>query len=335
MNKPIITESKPSNPLVAIRCITYNHELYIRDALEGFVMQKTNFPFVAIVHDDASTDGTAAIIREYAEKYPDIIKPIYETENQYSKGYGLFDRIIDAACDDTGAKYIARCEGDDYWTDPFKLQKQVDLLELNPDYGMCYTNAKSYVQKTNSFNDIAGGNCESFDCILKSNHITTLSVLYRRNLYNEYWKEIKPYTRNWFIGDLPLWLYIAKNSKIKFIDETTGVYRVLSESASHSNIYGKMLRIVLCATEIIQFFENYAGYSTSLTDIRVSGLRLELAIDKNNPNEIRTHRKQLRKILNLKIGLQIGASQFLKNILLILMPRLTYKILKFKYTRLG
>ncbi|MDE5714067.1 MAG: glycosyltransferase, partial [Muribaculaceae bacterium] len=73
------------NNVVAIRCCTYNHEPYIRDALEGFVMQKTDFPFVAIVHDDASTDRTAEIIREYAEKYPDIIKPIYETENQYSK----------------------------------------------------------------------------------------------------------------------------------------------------------------------------------------------------------------------------------------------------------
>ena len=74
--------------MVTIRCITYNHEPYIRQCLEGFVMQKTNFRFEAIVHDDASTDGTAAIIREYAEKYPDIIKPIYETENQYSKHDG-------------------------------------------------------------------------------------------------------------------------------------------------------------------------------------------------------------------------------------------------------
>ncbi len=120
-------------PLIVIRCVTYNHEPYIRDALEGFVMQKTNFPFVAIVHDDASTDGTAAIIREYAEKYPDIIKPIYETENQYSKKDGSLRCIIDKACEETGAKYYAMCEGDDYWTDPLKLQKQVDFLESNSE----------------------------------------------------------------------------------------------------------------------------------------------------------------------------------------------------------
>lgn len=119
-------------PLVTIRCITYNHEPYIRQCLEGFVMQKTNFSFEVIVHDDASTDGTVEIIREYAEKYPNIIKPIYETENQYSKNDGSIRRIIDEAMSPE-AKYIAMCEGDDYWIDPLKLQKQVDYLENHPD----------------------------------------------------------------------------------------------------------------------------------------------------------------------------------------------------------
>ena len=120
-------------PLVAIHCLVYNHEPYLRDCFEGFVMQQTNFPFVAIVHDDASTDNSAAIIREYEEKYPDIIKPIYEAENQYSKRDGSVTRIMNAAIDATGAKYVAMCEGDDYWTDPLKLQKQVDFLNNNLD----------------------------------------------------------------------------------------------------------------------------------------------------------------------------------------------------------
>ena len=124
--------------MVTIQCITYNHEPYIRQCLEGFVMQKANFRFEAIIHDDASTDGTAAIVREYAEKYPDIIKPIFETENQYSKsgGFESLQKIMD---DHTHGKYVAICEGDDYWIDSLKLQKQVDFLEDNPDYGMCYT----------------------------------------------------------------------------------------------------------------------------------------------------------------------------------------------------
>ena len=135
--------SKQKQPLVAIRCITYNHGSYIRDALDGFVMQQTDFSFVAIVHDDASTDNTAAIIREYASRYPDIILPIYETENQYSKHDGSLRRIMNNACAATGAKYIALCEGDDYWTDPLKLQKQVDFLESHPDYSLCFHNANA------------------------------------------------------------------------------------------------------------------------------------------------------------------------------------------------
>lgn len=135
-----------SDVIVAIKCFVYNHEPYLRDCLEGFVMQQTNFPFVAIVHDDASTDGSAAIIREYEAKYPDIIKPIYETENQYSKHDDSVGRIMDAAIDATGAKYVAMCEGDDYWTDPLKLQKQVDFMEANPGYVLCCHRYKIYNQ---------------------------------------------------------------------------------------------------------------------------------------------------------------------------------------------
>lgn len=119
--------------LVVINCLVYNHEPYLRDCFEGFVMQKTNFRFVAIVHEDCSTDHSADIIREYETKYPEIFRPIYETENQWSKPDGSLGRILNAAIDATGAKYIAICEGDDYWTDPYKLQKQVDFMEAHPE----------------------------------------------------------------------------------------------------------------------------------------------------------------------------------------------------------
>lgn len=134
--------------MVSIRCLAYNHEPYIRQCLEGFIMQKTNFRFEAVVHDDASTDGTVAIIREYAEKYPNIIKPIYETQNQYSKHDGSLGRIMSAAC--TG-KYIAMCEGDDYWIDPYKLQKQVDFLETHLDYSMSHTSFRYFYEQENKF----------------------------------------------------------------------------------------------------------------------------------------------------------------------------------------
>ena len=133
-----MTETK--DPLVSICCITYNHENYIRDAIEGFLMQKTDFPFEIIIHDDASTDATADIIREYERKYPDIIKPIYQTENQYSKGEKATLFTFKAA----RGKYIALCEGDDYWVDPLKLQKQITEMEKHPE---CYISFHPAIQR--------------------------------------------------------------------------------------------------------------------------------------------------------------------------------------------
>ena len=117
-------------PLVSVCVITYNHGKYIRQCLDGILMQKVNFPYEILIHDDASPDDTADIIREYWEKYPTVIKPILQTENQYSQGRYVswfnFDRAK--------AKYIAHCEGDDYWTDDGKLQMQVDFLEEHEEY---------------------------------------------------------------------------------------------------------------------------------------------------------------------------------------------------------
>ncbi len=135
-----------SKPLVSIRCLVYNHEPYLRQCLDGFVMQKTDFAFEAIVHDDASTDNSAAIIREYAEKYPDIIKPIYETENQYSKKDGSLRKIMNEAIH-PDAKYVAFCEGDDYWTDPNKLQLQVEFMKRYSECTLTYHACKNILEE--------------------------------------------------------------------------------------------------------------------------------------------------------------------------------------------
>ena len=120
--------------MVSICCLVYNHEKYLRQCLDGFVKQKTNFKFEALIHDDASTDNSQNIIREYEKKYPEIIKPIYQTENQYSKRAGVTWKIQFPRAK---GKYIAMCEGDDFWTDEFKLQKQFDALEQNKDCVFC------------------------------------------------------------------------------------------------------------------------------------------------------------------------------------------------------
>lgn len=170
--------------LVSIRCLVYNHESYLCQCLEGFVMQKTNFRFEAIVHDDASTDGSATIIREYAEKYPDIIKPIYETENQYSKRDGSLTRITNAAC---RGKYIAICEGDDYWIDPQKLQKQVDFLEAHPDYLLCGTNGLILWDNGTNAPEYFNRNFTSRELmpedVIGKWPFPTASLMYRRELF--------------------------------------------------------------------------------------------------------------------------------------------------------
>ncbi len=129
---------KTQEPVISICCFTYNHEGYIRDAIEGFLMQETEFPFEIIIHDDASTDRTADIIREYEEKYPEIIKPIYQIENQYSKGLQEIIQIVLSVYKRSKGKYIALCEGDDYWIDPLKLQKQAVEMEKHPEYHICF-----------------------------------------------------------------------------------------------------------------------------------------------------------------------------------------------------
>ena len=120
---------------VSILSLAHNHEKYIRKALDGFVMQKTNFPFEVLIYDDASTDTTADIIQEYADKYPDIVKPLFEKENQFSRGENVSKKYNWPRVQ---GEYVALCEGDDYWTDENKLQKQVDFLDSHPDCSLCF-----------------------------------------------------------------------------------------------------------------------------------------------------------------------------------------------------
>lgn len=244
------------SPLVSIKCTVYNHEPYLRQCLDGFVMQKTNFPFEAIVHDDASTDGSAAIIREYAEKYPDIIKPIYETENQYSKKDGSLGRIMNAAIH-PDVKYIALCEGDDYWIDPNKLQKQFDFMESHQDYSLCCHETKQYRQNTGefSYNPIKGLS-EGFSFDL-SYYVTgvwiiqTLTLFYRKSAYdyNIYRQYKSPM-------DATLFYHLLKSGKGFLMPEIMSVYRIHSGGAYSGRKYNVFFRWYMKTIEGIHIVEN-------------------------------------------------------------------------------
>lgn len=226
MNNKIDSPKEPI--MVSIKCFAYNHEKFIRETLEGFIMQKTNFRFEAIIHDDASTDNTVPIIREYAEKYPNIIKPIYETENQYSKKDGSLSRIMNEACI---GKYIAMCEGDDYWTDPYKLQKQVDFLEEHPDYVMCSHRYKIYHQNNSSFEDkiLPYISCNAprtytLSDLIKGKWLAhTLTVLYRRDAF-----DLNYYMKYKIKLDVVLFYLLLKKGKGFLLDDVMAVYRVHS-----------------------------------------------------------------------------------------------------------
>ncbi|PBC68958.1 Glycosyltransferase involved in cell wall bisynthesis [Fibrobacter intestinalis] len=210
-------------PLVSVRCTAFNHEKYIAECLEGFLIQETNFPFEVIVHEDASTDKTASIIREYEKRYPKIIKPIYETENQYSKQDGSFTRIINAHL--TG-KYIAMCEGDDYWTDPNKLQRQVDFLESNSDYSMIFHDAaiknELETRLINSVYPVMKNQDYSATELFKKWTVPTASMLYRREALTYAIKNSK----NILNGDIFLVEKCAHLGKVRCINEQMSVYRI-------------------------------------------------------------------------------------------------------------
>lgn len=211
--------------MVTIRCIAYNQEKYIRDCLEGFVMQKTNFRFEAIVHDDASTDGTAAIIKEYAEKYPDIIKPILETENLYSKHDGSLQRIMEEACK---GKYVAFCEGDDYWTDPLKLQKQVDFLESHPDCSLCFHNAIMHWEDGRAedalFSHIENRTYTGIE-VFQNWIVPTASVVVRYNEAYKEWHRKATENRHFCYGDILCFLSASKCGKLYGMSDVMSVYR--------------------------------------------------------------------------------------------------------------
>ena len=235
-----MNSSGTTHPMVAIKCLVFNHEPYLRECLDGFVMQQTDFPFVAIVHDDASTDRSADIIREYAERYPDIIRPIYETENQYSKG--TLGRVMDAAVDATGAKYIAMCEGDDYWIDPHKLQKQVDILEADSSL-MAVVTDTSVVSNTSDIitekrggvvKDDIEGKYTLRDFFGTPQHAyPTASVVYR-NMHQQEIRAMRAHTANAYLGDWTLWIILHTFGDFYYLNQVTTAYRINPTSITHT-----------------------------------------------------------------------------------------------------
>lgn len=251
-----------SEIVVSISCITFNHRPYIEECIEGFLMQQCNFKFEVLIHDDASIDGTQELIKDYALKYPDIIKPILQKENQYSKGVRGMSRTFNYPR--AKGKYIALCEGDDYWTDPLKLQKQVEFLEENPDYGLVFTDSDIYHQekkiwKHNVYNNMLDRSIHSkdelFNLIIHGNYrIPTATLVFNAQLLNN----IPKNKMSFLMGDTPMLLDLSQITCFKYLKGSTAVYRLLNESASRSKDKRKYYRFRLGANEMrIYYFQKY------------------------------------------------------------------------------
>lgn len=232
----MVSEKQNTNSevMVTVFCLTYNHEPYIQQALEGFCKQETDFTFEILVHDDASTDRTADIIREYVERYPTIIRPFFESENQYSQRKPVIPRIL---FPQARGKYLAWCEGDDFWTDPKKLQRQVEALEQNPGCVACFCNVTKI--------DINGNNIGYMSSIEKTGIIKSDNYLryclypgglrtlpfqlsgfvIRADIYARYTSKTPEYRKYFDVGDIPLFLYCGVQGDIYYFKEEMSCYR--------------------------------------------------------------------------------------------------------------
>ena len=226
---------KTNETLVVVWCITYNQVGFICDALDGFLMQKTNFHYEVVVHDDASTDGTIDIIKQYAEKYPNIITTYIEKENQWING-GLPHIIALMNAHHRNAKYVAFCEGDDYWTDSNKLQCQVDFLEANQDYSMCFHGAlKKYECKATSWINCENIKDKDYDAtdLFVNWTVPTASILCRKEAMDFYSTLKEPnHIQNY---DIFIILSCAMIGKIRGMHKQMSVYRIQRSGLTYNN----------------------------------------------------------------------------------------------------
>lgn len=259
---------------VLVRCFTYNQSKYIEDALNGFAMQQTEFPFVCLVMDDCSTDGEQEVIKAWMGRECDMVKAEYIDielsnvilvphksntsctfafyflkQNLYGSGKKKMNMVYPWR---ESCEYEALCEGDDYWIDPFKLKEQNFYLDTHLDCCLIWAKAKCYIQNKNKFSGYIGDKTESLTELLYKNGVSTLTTMFRITALDGYSETIQQ--NKWLMGDKPLWLYFSINNKIHFENKVYGVYRVLQQSASLRYSYEARKQFIISSNDVCQFF---------------------------------------------------------------------------------
>lgn len=243
-------------PLVSVCVTTYNHEPYLAKALEAILAQRCDFGVEIVLGEDCSSDNTLAICRNYAEKYPEQITLITSTENVgWRENYR---RCVEAAA----GRYIAFCDGDDYWCDENRLAEQVALMEQNPAVGLCYTLAERRDADGNIVGYFPKGKGHtSLDAMLHDWCVENCTTLAKRELVLAYYTTEKPENHpDWLTEDLPMWLFVAAHSEVAYIDRATAVHCVFPDSVSHSTSLAKRLAFCDSSSNIkLWFDEHYNG----------------------------------------------------------------------------
>lgn len=234
-------------PLVSVCMTTYNHERYIAQAIESVLRQQTDFAVEVVVGEDYSTDTTLAICREYEAKYPDRVRVVASERNIGM--HANYRRTIEAC----RGEYVAMCDGDDWFSDPNKLQLQVDKLRAE-GAAMCYTRSERRSDQDSVIYP-QGVLHTTFEDMLRLNTAENCTTLALRTKILEYYAEVEPQTKGWRTDDLPMWLWFAATQKITAIDRVTAVHRVLSTSVSHSEQWEKQLDFCYSLDSIMLWFD--------------------------------------------------------------------------------
>ena len=238
-------------PLVSVIVTTYNHEPYLADALDAILAQECDFGVEIILGEDCSSDNTLAICCDYAERYPDMIHLIASSENVgWRKNYR---RCVESA----RGKYIAFCDGDDYWCDKDRLAEQVALMEQNRNIGLCYTLAERRDGEGRLVGRFPiGEGHTTLDAMLHDWCVENCTTLASRELVLDYYATEKPENHpEWLTEDLPMWLYVAAHSEVAYIDKATAVHRVFPDSVSHSTSLAKRLAFCDSSSNIKLWFD--------------------------------------------------------------------------------
>ena len=242
-------------PLVSVCMTTYNHAPYLREAIEGVLAQQTGFDVELVLGEDCSTDSTRAICEEYAARFPERVRLVCGVENIGWRANYL--RTFEAC----RGRYVAYCDGDDWWCDPQKLQRQVAWLEAHPDCGMCYTRAESFYQATGRREADEEHHYTDFEHLLLRLTICNCTTVARRELIARYYREIRPAEHpEWLTDDAPMWLWFAACSRVAFLPEFTAVHRRLPQSVSHDTQYRRRIAFCDSLMEISLWFDaRYGG----------------------------------------------------------------------------